>query len=376
MSAAAARALLSVSFASTTPGSAPALSGLSFARSGSGRTAQTSASTLTTTDPGANVPVAEWSASGNGLSLYGPATNLITASRAWTTGGGWTAGASNTATAGQASPDGGSSGYRQQILSAGYGPYFSAASSLAGTPVAFSIWAVEGSGAGSVLHTNFYRDGANYIASSLSGSYQRLAFGAALGGVTTICIPADGRAGGSLSALALDVIADCQQLEATRRYASPYVPTSGSAATRNGEHLYHTDITKVTRAGRLIERVTFIAPCDSSQLPWAGRLWTVDANNYAEVGTNRLIKVVTNGVAYTAPGLCNWLAGDAVTVEHCVGGGALTMVSVGANGVQPVLLGVSATAQHNVPSSGAIDILCNGTASQLESSAVQLVEFW
>lgn len=304
-----------------------------------------------------------------GLLLEGARTNVVLYSRdmsnaAWTAGSGVTS-TYNTA----AGTDGAVLADRQQVNSSGYSRYQFISSLTAGTYVG-NVWYKEGSAAGGYQYQLDDNVG-NVIAvgGTATSTWTRLSLNATVAGTTLTYVPADGRnraANGGVVAGARDVILDFHQIE-RGKYPTSSIVTAGATGTRAGERLRYDTPAAFISNGRLSMHLTMYPLGAWNEYEATYRLWTIDANNYAEVvHTNRTITVCIGGVVTSFIGAIQiWGRLDKVEIWMSVGGGTNSVIASQLNDGGGSSLALPGTAQGTVsPGANPIDILSNGTSSQ------------
>lgn len=334
-------------------------SGLSLSRASSA-TVQTSASTVVTAGIGVDVARVGDDGSGAGLVLEEARTNLQTASRAEVGGAGWNV-ASGTVTANfAAGPDGSNVATRSQVTAGKYSQYWD--SSARTGAHCCSVWA-RGTSAPQTLHGDIGLPNSFTLAGAATTSWARFTNVLVLAAqqMQLACV--------NNPTATLDCLSDLWQCEAGA-FPTEAIVTTGATATRAGERLYHATSSALVRAGRLGLEVKIRPKGSSASYSANMRLWTIDANNYAEIDkTTRVLTVVVAGASFSFPtALPAWAAGDTLEIWLEAGGGAFaSRAAARVNGGATVQLGLSSSAAGTIPATGAIDLLCNGTAAQFSA---------
>lgn len=346
-------------FTSLTAGAVASLpGGLSFSRA-SAATVQAGTSSVVTSGITTDVPRAgrRLDSDSIGLVIEETRTNWVKDARNPTTAN-WTAGTGAAPSSGFTGPDGSANAYRHNIASGTLSRYVHL-TLLSGTTTA-SIWLTRGS------------VGATYqiagIGTPLFGTAPSVwtRYAASTTGATLDFIVCDGRdlsGSGGTTAGARDDLIDCVQ-EETGAFATEFINTSGATATRQGERLWLPSATSVVSAGRLTLEINFKAKSAPSQFGAAARLWTSGAD-YAEISSAGTLTVSIGGSTNTCA--INWAQYDSVDIFVAAGGSTATTVSYRTNGGAKTSPAITGAALGNVSTAGALDLLCNGTASQLNA---------
>jgi hypothetical protein len=369
--------LVSADFSAGALGIATLPAGVNYSRASVATTSDKSGGSVVITGIGVDVPRIAKSANGRvGLRFEESRTNILKNSQDMA-GTGWTAGSATYTANAATGPDGNATADRVNATSAQFGPSVSAVDLAGGAPaigtaLSFSSWqrAVTSTPAGQ----GYIQDSPTSVVfnEAFSGTawrrYERTRI--TLAAMTNV-VPVDGRATGSgATAAARDVYCDLAQLE-TGRWCSEAIVTGNGSATRAGGRLWYASATQCLSGGRLGLRVSFEAPCSAADYSANARLWTIDANNYAElVASSRLINVVIGGSTFTTSRPVWWAPGDLVELWiECGGGVLLTSVQYRVNGGTVATVGTSYSAAQAAISPGAntLDLFCNGTASQLSA---------
>lgn len=340
----------------------------------SSATVQTSSSTVVTAGIGNDVARVGSNGTALGLVLEETRTNFIARARdatsvAWQPGGS----APQTRPYG-VGPDGdATTPTRHQISSAGSSRYY-ACSGMGTTTAIHSCWirrplttgAIQVAGTGAGTGTNCF-----YGTTSAGTTWQRVsaregpiagAFNASSGNAN------DATTRGGIAAQALDQVTDLHQAE-SGLHPTEVIITAGATGTRAGERLYYATGSSLINNGRLGLGYSIHPKGTSSQYLANMRLWTIDASNYCEVDfSTRKIVTVIGGVSYTTASAMTWAASDQVDIWVEAGGGTLnTVAKYRVNEGSTTTLGTSGAAQGTIAASGAVDLLCNGTANQFNA---------
>lgn len=358
--------------------------GLTFARAtgtAASETVQTGTSTVVTTGITLNVARCGRRLDADSLALVFEESriNLFIRSRDISPGIGLTAGVTTVYTTGQSSPDGGTSGIRVQITSGGYSNYYPAATT---TYLIGSQWIRQGAGTGAyqmILATNATTGAA--VFGTAGASWSRVITPAVNFGATTPAeIPGDGRdqtaltGGAGTTAGNRDYVVDMIQYE-QGQWASEFILTAGASATRNGERLSVPAASTVVVSGRLYFSVSLRPKAAQSKYAAAVRLWTSGAD-YCEIApATGVLTVSIGGVTNTTAAITAWAQYDAVDIYVAAGGSVATVVGYRINGGAVTKPAVAGAVLGNVSTAGALDVLCNATASQF-SAWVTGIAFW
>jgi hypothetical protein len=200
--------------------------------------------------------------------------------------------------------------------------------------------------------------------------------------VSAVFVPVDARdmsASGGTTAHAIDCYLAALQAEALPG------PTSliGAGLTRAGTRLYHADLSKFVRGGRMRLEIGASLLWDSSQLPaTAVTLLQIDASNkitltptaVATTPSGLTAAIVIGGTTYTCPTLIRAWRGDALDF-YAEWGNGVSSLWYRLNSGPWILVGTSAATFASLASSGTLDLCCSGTASQLPA-IVTYVRGW
>ncbi|MFT3772987.1 MAG: right-handed parallel beta-helix repeat-containing protein [Minicystis sp.] len=364
------KAVLNLDFTSLAVGALASLpGGLSFSRASSA-TVQTGTNTVVTT--GITNDVARVGQLGgiNVLWFEGSTVNLFSNARAPQS---WPGAPSNGTTTGNSTqgPDGQTLAALHAINSGGFSRYQTSTTLYtSGQTHTASAWFKQGS---SATYSHNLADAASHGGGgALASGWNRYSITFTPSGTSGAYIVAEGRdtsAAGGIAAGARNFYSDLHQLEAGRKVASSWI-----SGTRAGERIWAPAASVVSK-GRVRFRAKWTALHASSQMPFNGRLWTIDANNFVEIDANKLqVRTVAGGKIALLPTVLSWTAGDVIEMRVDVGNGTPSgWYSL--NGGPKIDLG-SGIAQGPVLAEGAsLDILCNGTAAQLEGG-LQALTFY
>lgn len=289
-------------------------------------TVQTSASTVARWAFVANLPRIGLLADGGiGLVLEPPRTNTITRSDALNHAY-WSADVGVTVTAAYVtSPAASFSAMRVQTPSAAFG--ISNSGAATGPNEVHSAWARSAIGAGAQISkavvgntplvgvqintTETWSKWQSYPGNSVASAFHTMADGRVVAG---------GPAAGARDEVAWGV-----QVE-VGKYATNLLPTAGANASRAGYRV-SIPISRYVRGGVFRAVLTTVPHGAATEYDGDSatiRLWTIDANTYAEVNTTtRVLTVSVNGVARVAGVPLWWLRGHRVQWSWEVGGGNL-----------------------------------------------------
>jgi hypothetical protein len=375
--------LASFDFTALTAGEASSLpGGLLFARSGGGYSVQTGTGTVVTgLTTGDRARIGRRSDSDPLALVIEPArTNLMLRSRevdnaSWNNGSGTT---TTTADAGT-SPDGTTSADRSEVLSGAFSK-FQAPSTTNGVTYTATAWMKRGGASDGTYQLRITLGSASVqyaTGGDTTSAWQRVTLtGASDGGGTNRFIIADGAdrtANGGVAAGARDVLTDLHQLEAGA-YCTEPITTTTAAVTRNGERLYYPDGGDLIDSGRIGMLVTIAPKGSSTQYAASMRLWTIDADNYAEISNSTgAVSITIDGDTFTTGSTLSWARHDVIDLWIEAGGGATnTVVKARINGGSTTTIGTSGSPQDAIAVSGAIDLLCDGTSNQFGGRARSL----
>jgi hypothetical protein len=269
-------------------------------------------------------------------------------------------------TSGFADPAGGSLAVRVQAASGTNGLSESSGTSTSSTNTG-SMWLRAQSGTG-VAGSDLFRSVSPRVgdATLLTTSWARVAITGTPTAEFVAIAPVDGRdwsAVGGATAGARDVQVAFVQREAGA-FGTEYIITTAAAATRAGERLFVSSGSSLVSGGRLSLELKAIPKGSRSAYSAVIRLWTVDANNYAEIApATGIITVKIGGVSNTTDAI-DWAANDALELWIAAGGSQSTVIKYRINGGAQRRLTVTGAALSTLTVSGAIDLLCNGTSNQ------------
>lgn len=311
-----------------------------------------------------------------GLFLEGTTPNGHASDNPWdaaTWAGNPLAGSSTTQDSVTLGPTGVAGCALHSVLSNGYGRHDSVtnhfAASAIGTLVTVQHWTKGAAGApyGGNAYDGVLGHGSK---GTLTGEWDHQAWSAPLAGRTRSVLPADGRDNSAIAGTSTGTGAVAgartyrsvfHQIEPGPRASTWTTP----GTTRAGGRCRIADLAELVVAGRLCLELDFIAPYDCEALPWSARLWTIDANNFAEIDQHaRCIRVVVDGEAAWVSAPLTWSRGDHVLLRLDTGNGPTTgTVQIAGSRVCAINDGRTLAA---LPSSGTIDIASSDTALQLE----------
>lgn len=288
-------------------------------------TVQTSASTVARWAFVANLPRIGYAPDGGtGLVLEPPRTNAPFQSLAFDNAS-WTKTATTIAADAGAGPDGTTTADRlTSSTSAGVASTLQAAASLDSTTATVSAWVKAGTqGTAFSLRVGAATDSAN---TTPSASWQRATKTTVATGVGANAGAYVNAGGGSGTAVTGDNVLLWGLQAEVGGYATNLVPSAGVAASRAGFGVT-VPVGMALRAGTLRFRQQVVplgASADYTLDGAAVRLWTLDANTYAEVTTaTRILTVVVNGVSRASTVPLWWLYGHRVEFFWEVGNGNL-----------------------------------------------------
>lgn len=294
-------------------------------------TVQTSASTVARWAFVANLPrIGILADGGIGLVLEPPRRNELVQSRDLSV---WTAGVATLTSNAAAGADGSVLADRVAVASGQYGPNQTPTGLTSSAPYVFSQWVRRGQTGVASTHGFWQQDGttAAVIATevgALADSWQRVANGVQTLGAATTAVTAEsceGRAVGGLVAQARDTMIDFSQVEQGKYPTSPLV--SGASKASRAGYRVAIPISRYVRGGVFRAVLTTVPHGAATEYDGDSatiRLWTIDANTYAEVNTTtRVLTVSVNGVARVAGVPLWWLRGHRVQWSWEVGNGNL-----------------------------------------------------
>lgn len=258
------------------------------------------------------------------------------------------------------------------VLSGGYGRYDSAAAFYAADILGqlITVHHYTKGAAAAVYGSNAYDGTLGHGAiATLTGAWDHQAATYIAAGRVRSVVVADGRdesATGGATAGARNYRSARHMIETGPR-ASSWI---AAASTRAGGRLRTTSAGSFVVDGRLCVEWTFEALHDCTVLPWSPRLWTFDADNYAEIDrAARCIRVVVDGAAYWVSAPITWSRGDLVVLRLDVGNGPTTgTVQVAGGRVCAINDGRTLA---SLPSSGTLDIGSSNATLQLEGAHVR-----
>lgn len=345
--------------------------GLNFSRASSA-SVQDSPNTVVTAGITTDVARVGRFGSVNGLLFEGSTVNLFATPRAPQSWAGAPSGGSSTVGNSTAGPDGQVLAALHSVLSGGYGRFYSSATMLSTTGVPFTVsnWMKEAGGS-SFQHNLYYVNTSTNRGGTLTSGWNRYSITVTPTSVNGSYVPADGRdgtPGGGIAAGVRNLYSDMAQLE------QRVVPSSWVSGTRAGERIW-TAASSVVSYGRVRIQLEWTALYSSSQMPFNGRLWTIDANNFVEIDAVKLrVRVVTGGIPVLLPTVLSWAAGDVLEIRVDAGN-APPLGWYAVNGGARTDLGTGVTQGEVLAEGASIDLMCNGTVTQLEGGFQTLVMY-
>jgi hypothetical protein len=311
-----------------------------------------------------------------GLVFEQSRTNLVPDSRNMSAGS-WTAGSGCSHTTGFVGPDGGTTAERWVCVTTGLSSYQHP--SVPTGYVTFSQWQRGNAGGEVYMWTGVLRDASDasagywtYPSGTLTTAWTHsIGTPAATQGVGmgVYFVPVDGEdrtPDGGPTAAARDGIVDAYQIE-SGAFATEFILTSGGVtATRAGEWLHLASTVGYVHVGRLSLEIDLRPKADPASYGAAMRFWT-RGSDYCEFATTGVLTCSVGGVTNTTAAF-SWAQYDSVRIYVAVGGGLASVVSYSVNGAAAVHPTVSGAGPlGSVSTGGALDFLCSGTASQLDS---------
>jgi hypothetical protein len=300
-----------------------------------------------------------------GLRLERATTNLLTNPRDaqnWTNaasgGGSSTTGASTT------DPDGVSRTMAlHSILSGGYSKYQNPITVASGSIYSVSAWLKPDTG-NNTYEFNAFDSTSRAIGGTLQAGWQRVSTQITTGSNTAGLVPADGRLNNSIAAAARNYYSDLHQYE-----LGPV--STWISGTRAGENVSIPAASAWALSGAIKMEVTWVPDISAANAVTCGlsnfRLWTLDANNYAEIVlSTRIVKVVIGGQAELLPNaLPSWSADDTLVIRVFAGNGVPTGLYIH-NGGTATSLGSGSSQPYMIVASAPLDVFCNSTTQQLQ----------
>lgn len=303
-----------------------------------------------------------------GLLFEGAATNLHASDAPWD-GATWigspSEGSLTTHDIDTADPAGVMSVAKHAVLAGGNGRFDSATvgypADIAGNLVISHMW-VLGSGTFQALaFDGVLEHGASR---ELGGAWEHVTNPFIAAGRMRTIIPAEGRdatATGGTKAGPRSYRTARHMVEVGPR-ASSWI---GASKTRAGAESHVASIELLAPNGRLCLEMEWVALYGSGALPWSPRLFTIDADHYAEIDVDtRAIRVVVGGVSSWVTAPITWAAGDTIALRLDVGDGPTTgTIQVGRGRIAAINDGRTLPP---LPTAGAIALACDGPRAQLE----------
>jgi hypothetical protein len=347
----------------------------------SSTTVQTAIGALVASSIGVDDPALGDFGYGQGLIHWPSRTNRVI--NATTFGGAdWSVGSGATRTSGKSDPTGGTGAYEITATSGNFG-LAETIQTGSDTRLFGSLWLRAASA--SVAGDNLFRATAAtraYDTVAVPTTWvRRILDSGTMAAQSTAIVLVDGRdfsASGGSAAGARDHFVYGVQREAGT-YATDLILTSGAAATRAGQQI-KLATTGLFSAGRFGMWLRYVAGCSiggSNDETAAMRFATIDANNFVSINQTTGVPTVTvAGAGFTASSGATNAIGDVVDLWVEAGGTSLqTVVKARKNGGATSTLGTSGSPQGAITEPSTMDLLCNGTASQLPG-ALQRVEVY
>lgn len=331
------------------------IAGFGFSRA-SARTVQTGTNTFTTT--GLTTDVAGigrvLSSDPLALSFSATRTNVCRDNRdptqsTWDAGSGY----STTRPTGTA-PDGAATTSTRFNGGAAYSKYVTITGHT-GEKYVLSMWTKSNTGSSQSAQWEVSVGNVAYTATT---SWVRQVSAVASFAATGYLVPCNG--------LAQDLLCDAVQAE-KGEYEDDVIVTAGASATRAGERLYYTSLSKILASGRLTLALRFRAKGTAAQHATDNAnicLWYVDANNNAYIAAATRVLTVTIGGASNTCTLSAWSKGDTVRIQIAAGGSSATVVKTQYNAGAVSTPSITGSALGSL-SGSSIDLLCEGTTKQL-----------
>ncbi len=332
----------------------------------------------------ADTPRIARSATRLGLLLEETRTNylLYNLDRTHTAAGQWSgAPSSGSDTTGQADPALGTNGTRLQASSGGFARWATSVSLVNANSYVSAWYASPGGGTSyKLLVSPAGLAGGGTLGAA--GVFTRLAF--AENANNPAYIPCDGRNadGGAIAAGARDSVYWGGQVEGGK-FVTSVIITAAVAVARAGERLYlpstAPEVATLASNGRVSLCVAVEALGRFSDYSAAMRVWTIDASNYCEIGTDGSVTIAVGGVTNTCPAsTVTWSAkNDFIEFFVAAGGSALpAQFSYRVNGGAETHGVVTGAVLGNITTAAtAVDFLCSGTTKQLSGIVTSITAY-
>lgn len=355
-----------------TSGTMPA--GLAFARNSDGFSAQQSSSTVTTGIYPKDTPrFGRRTGSQNiGLIFEESRINRVAFNRNTSLTNGvtnWLASAGTVITFPfGVGPDGDATTATRWQMGAGFFSKYYMNAATTGEILQMTLWGKTGTGA---VANNQYQAGVPNSLYAADGTWQRRDTTYTSTGATFFLTPTN--------ILAQDAVTDMHQVELGAFPSEIIITGNSNTTTRAGEQLSIASVTPYVNLGKMSVEFTFVAKGAATQYTVNQTklfLYRTSATTYANIDTGtRVIEISTAATVFTGAIALAWNRNDKINVFIAAGRGSPKASYRVNGGAEVVLTPGPPPVQPDFPTGTSIDLLCNGTTSEL-SSWIEKITFY